>query len=166
LVILDFSDVESSLLRVKLSNKGRYGVRALFDLAFHGGGTASQIREIAERQSIPPRFLEQIFQDLRRAGLVSSKRGPRGGYQLMRTPGEITLGDIIRALEGKLSAYTSDEEASVGDATSIAITESAFADLAQRIEACFEEVTLGDLVQRAEEQGVKRGAPGGYVYVI
>ncbi|MET0286390.1 MAG: Rrf2 family transcriptional regulator [Polyangiales bacterium] len=151
---------------MKLSNKGRYGVRALFDLAFHGGGVAAQIREIAERQSIPPRFLEQIFQDLRRAGLVSSKRGPRGGYQLTRSPREITLGDVIRALEGKLSPYTSEEDAAGGDAASIAITEAAFADLAQRIEACFEQVSLEELCQRAEEQGVKRGAPGGYVYVI
>jgi Rrf2 family iron-sulfur cluster assembly transcriptional regulator len=151
---------------VKLSNKGRYGVRALFDLAFHGGGAAAQIREIAERQSIPPRFLEQIFQDLRRAGLVSSKRGPRGGYQLTRAAAEITLGDVIRALEGKLSPYTLEDDAANGDATSIAITEAAFAQLAERIEACFEQVSLGDLCQRAEEQGVKRGAPGGYVYVI
>ncbi|HEY6881090.1 MAG TPA: Rrf2 family transcriptional regulator [Polyangiales bacterium] len=151
---------------MKLSNKGRYGVRALFDLAFHGGGAAAQIREIAERQSIPPRFLEQIFQDLRRAGLVSSKRGPRGGYQLSRDPSEITLGDVIGALEGKLSPYSPDDDAEGGDATSIAVTEAAFAELAQRIEACFEQVSLADLCQRAEQQGVKRGAPGGYVYVI
>lgn len=151
---------------MKLSNKGRYGVRALFDLAFHGGGAAAQIRDIAERQSIPPRFLEQIFQDLRRAGLVSSKRGPRGGYQLSRAPSEITLGDVIRALEGQLSPDPSDGGAEDGDMTSIAITEAAFAELAQRIEACFEQVSLADLCRRAEEQGVKRGAPGGYVYVI
>jgi Rrf2 family protein len=151
---------------VKLSNKGRYGVRALFDLAFHGGGTSSQIREIAERQSIPPRFLEQIFQDLRRAGLVSSKRGPRGGYQLTRAPREVSLGDVIRALEGKLSPYTAEEETGQGDPASIQITELAFRELADRIEACFEQVTLEDLCQRAEERGVKRGTPGGYVYVI
>jgi Rrf2 family protein len=151
---------------VKLSNKGRYGVRALFDMAFHGAGAASQIREIAERQRIPPRFLEQIFQDLRRAGLVSSKRGPRGGYQLARTPREITLGDVIRALEGKLSAYTSDEESTSGDLASIAVTEAAFRDLGERIDACFEQFTLEDLCQRAEEQGIRRTTPGGYVYVI
>jgi Rrf2 family iron-sulfur cluster assembly transcriptional regulator len=152
-------------LALKLSNKGRYGVRALFDLAFHGGG-ASQIRDIAERQCIPPRFLEQIFQDLRRAGLVSSKRGPRGGYQLTRTPREVSLGDVIRALEGKLSEYTAEEESASGDLASIAVTESAFRELGERIAACFEAVTLADLCERAEQQGVKRGTPGGYVYVI
>ncbi|MDB4972447.1 MAG: Iron-sulfur cluster regulator IscR [Myxococcaceae bacterium] len=151
---------------MKLSNKGRYGVRALFDLAFHGGGTSSQIREIAERQSIPPRFLEQIFQDLRRAGLVSSKRGPRGGYQLTRAPREVSLGDVIRALEGKLSPYTPEEDSGQGDPASIAVTETAFRELAERIEACFETVTLEDLCQQAEERGVHRGTPGGYVYVI
>src|SRR6201990_862105 len=136
---------------MKFSSKGLYGIQAIFDLAFHTDAGAAQVKDICERQSIPPRFLEQIFQDLRRAGLVSSKRGPRGGYQLTRTPAEITLGDVIRALEGKLSPYTSEEDAAGGDGASIAITEAAFAELAQRIEACFEQVSLGDLCQRADE---------------
>ncbi len=151
---------------MKLSNKGRYGVRALFDLAFHGDGACSQIRDIAERQAIPPRFLEQIFQDLRRAGLVSSKRGPRGGYQLTRPAREVSLGAIIGALEGKVSFFTPEEPGEHGDPASIAVSESAFRDLAERIEACFEQVTLEDLCQRAEERGVRRSMPGGYVYVI
>lgn len=148
---------------MKLSNKGRYGVRALFDLAFHGG--AAQIREIAERQSIPARFLEQIFQDLRRAGLVSSKRGPRGGYQLTRAPAEISLADVFGALEGPLSAYTPEDETGSGDAT-IAVTEAAFGELARRVEGCFAQVSLEDLCRQAEERGVRRTTPGGYVYVI
>jgi Rrf2 family protein len=56
---------------VKLSSKGRYGVRAVFDVAFHNDGKATQIKDIAERQAIPARFLEQIFQDLKRAGIAS-----------------------------------------------------------------------------------------------
>src|SRR6266511_3157361 len=88
---------------VKLSNKGRYGVRALFDMAFHSNGEPTQIREIAEREMIPGRFLEQIFQDLKKAGLIASKRGPRGGYQLARSAAEISLGDVIRALEGSVA---------------------------------------------------------------
>jgi len=85
---------------VKLSNKGRYGVRALFDIAFHNDGGPTQIKDIAEREAIPARFLEQIFQDLKRAGLVGAKRGPRGGYHLARPAHEIRLGDVVRALEG------------------------------------------------------------------
>src|SRR4029077_797652 len=78
-------------------------VRALFDLAFHASDQPAQLRDIAERQRIPLRFLEQIFQDLKRARLVDSKRGPRGGYQLARTPERICVGDVRRALEGPMA---------------------------------------------------------------
>jgi Rrf2 family protein len=88
---------------VKLSNKGRYGVRALFDIAFHNDGRPTQIKDISARQVIPARFLEQIFQDLKRAGLVGAKRGPRGGYRLARPAYEIRLGDVVRALEGPIA---------------------------------------------------------------
>ena len=152
---------------MKLSNKGRYGVKAIFDIAFHNHGKATQIKEIAERQAIPPRFLEQIFQDLKRAGLVTSKRGPRGGYQLALEPSSIRLGDIIRALEGPVSltdAARSDE--GEGDATSRAVTDEAFDDLAEQIEACFDGKTIEDLCERGEALGYRRRPPGRYVYVI
>lgn len=152
---------------MKLSNKGRYGVRAMFDVAFHGEGMAAQIKDIAERQGIPPRFLEQIFQDLRRAGLVSSKRGPRGGYQLVRAISEISVGDILRALEGSLALYAGDDDPSeTGDAASISVTDTAFRELSERVEACFNEITLEDLCDRAQRLGLKKNAPAGYVYVI
>jgi Rrf2 family protein len=152
---------------VKLSNKGRYGVRAMFDIAFHGEGSSAQIKDVAERQGIPARFLEQIFQDLRRAGLVSSKRGPRGGYQLVRPARETSLGDILRALDGALNVYAGDDELpDAGDVASIAVTEAALRELSQRIEACFNDVSLEDLCDRAQRQGLKKNGPAGYVYVI
>lgn len=152
---------------MKLSNRGRYGVRAMFDVAFHGDGGSAQIKDIAEREGIPPRFLEQIFQDLRRSGLVSSKRGPRGGYQLTRPAGDVSVGDILRALEGPISVYAGDDEPSEGgDAPSISVTEDAFRDLSARIDACFNAVTLEDLCDRAQRKGVKKSSPSGYAYVI
>jgi Rrf2 family iron-sulfur cluster assembly transcriptional regulator len=151
---------------VKLSNKSRYAVRALFDIAFHGEGASAQIKDIAERQAIPMRFLEQIFQDLRKAGLVSGKRGPRGGYQLVPPPAKISLGDIFRALEGTLNVYPGDDERGEGDGASIAVTDAALRELAQRIEACFDALTLEELCERAQRQGVQKNAPAGYVYVI
>lgn len=138
----------------------------MFDLAFHGEGGAAQIKDIAERQGIPPRFLEQIFQDLRRAGLVSSKRGPRGGYQLARAAREISVGDVVRALEGPITVYADEEPGEAGDAPSISVTEGAFRDISTRIEKCFDEVTLEDLCERAQKQGVRRSVPGGYQYSI
>jgi Rrf2 family protein len=148
---------------VKLSNKGRYGVCAIFDIAFHNDGRATQIKDIAERQDIPARFLEQIFQDLKRAGLVSSRRGPRGGYQLARAASEIRLGDIVRALEGAIELAPKNQ---TGDATSRAVTDEAFANVSRRIEACFDDVTIESLCERGEAMGFRRKPPNRYVYVI
>jgi Rrf2 family protein len=152
---------------MKLSNKGRYGVRALFDIAFHSRGDATQIKDISDRQGIPPRFLEQIFQDLKRAGLVSSKRGPRGGYHLAKTPAEIRIGDIVRALEGPITlASSKGTDKAEGDATSRAVTEEAFDELSEQIEACFDAKTIEDLCERGEALGFRRRPPSRYVYVI
>jgi Rrf2 family protein len=150
---------------VKLSNKGRYGVRAIFDIAFHSGGKATQIKDISRRQAIPPRFLEQIFQDLKKAGLVTSKRGPRGGYALAVEPGAIRLGDIVRALEGPVSVGSTDGEGD-GDETSRIVTESAFSELSDNIEACFDAFTIQDLCERADAHEQRRAPPRRYVYSI
>src|SRR5262245_1482126 len=107
---------------MKFSSKGLYGVQAIFDLAFHAGG-AAQIKEICERQAIPPRFLEQVFQDLRRAGLVTSKRGPRGGYQLALAPEQIRLGDIVRALEGPVRIMPAARDEELAQTTSFRVAE-------------------------------------------
>jgi Rrf2 family protein len=152
---------------VKLSNKGRYAVRALFDIAFFNGGRPTQVKDIAERQSIPPRFLEQIFQDLKRAGIVGSKRGPQGGYNLARKPAEIRLGDVVRALEGPivLGEGTAARSARVGG-ESRRVIESMLRDLSQRIEACFDEVSVADICDLAVHLGVQRPGAQRDVYVI
>lgn len=151
---------------MKLSNKGRYGVRAIFDIAFHNDGKATQIKDIAERQAIPPRFLEQIFQDLKKSGLVRSKRGPKGGYQLAVPAREIRLGDIVRALEGPIQLASQRGDRSAGDATSRAVTERIFEELGEQVEACFDGVTIEQLCERGEALGVRRQPPHRYVYVI
>ena len=93
---------------MKLSNKTRYGVRALFDIAYHNSGRPTQARDIARRQQVPVRYLEQIFQELRRARLVEAKRGPRGGYFLGRSPESLTIGDVVRAVQGPSFAVNLD----------------------------------------------------------
>src|SRR5438105_6818851 len=95
---------------MKLSTKTRYGVRAVFDIAYHNSGHPTQARDIARRQEVPLRYLEQIFQELRRAHLVSAKRGPRGGYFLARPPESITLGDVVRAVQGPIDLCAPDED--------------------------------------------------------
>jgi Rrf2 family iron-sulfur cluster assembly transcriptional regulator len=154
---------------VKLSNKGRYAVRALFDIAFYNDGRPTQVKDIAERQGIPPRFLEQIFQDLKRANLVGSKRGPQGGYSLARRAAEIRLGDVVRALEGPITlgdkAEPGARRGKIG-ADGRSVTDAVFRDLSQRIEACFDAVTIADICGRADELGIHRPRGQRYVYVI
>ena len=153
---------------MKLSSKGRYGIRAVFDLAFQADGKATQIKDIAERQAIPARFLEQIFQDLKRAGLVTSKRGPRGGYQLAREPAALSLGDVVRALEGPidLASPESGETSDGADPTSLGVTEQVLRELGARVEAVLDATSFAELVARGEALGLRRRQPGTYVYVI
>jgi Rrf2 family protein len=149
---------------VKLSKKGRYAVRALFDIAFYNEGQPTQVKDIAERQSIPPRFLEQIFQDLKRAGIVASKRGPQGGYNLARPAAHIGVGDVIRALEGPI--VLSDEGGADQAAPSRRVTDAVFRDLSTRIQGCFDDVTIADICSRADDLGVRRPGAERQVYVI
>ena len=88
---------------MKLSQRGEYALRALLVLGMNHGPAVVRIRDIAQQQNIPRRFLEQILNDLKSAGFVVSKRGVAGGYRLQRGPEEISLADIIRHLEGPLA---------------------------------------------------------------
>jgi Rrf2 family transcriptional regulator, cysteine metabolism repressor len=88
---------------MKLSKKSEYGLRALLELTLAHGWETLQRHQIAERQHIPVEFLEQILLTLKRAGLLASRRGVKGGYTLIKSPGEITLGQVIRILDGPLA---------------------------------------------------------------
>ena len=151
---------------MKLSNKGCYGVRAVFDIAFYNDGRPTQIKDIADRETIPARFLEQIFQDLKRAGLVGAKRGPRGGYHLAKPANEIRLGDVVRALEGPIAISGRADGASGAKMVGKDVSEVVFRELSQRIEGCFDGVTIADMCRRGEELGLRRKPRERYVYVI
>jgi Rrf2 family protein len=89
---------------MRLSTQSRYGVRAIFDIAYNSEGLETQVKDISRRQRISPRYLEQIFQKLKKAGIVGSKRGPSGGYFLNKKSEEITVGDIVRITEGRIDS--------------------------------------------------------------
>jgi Rrf2 family protein len=149
---------------MKLSNKGRYGLQAVFDLAYHNAGRAAQIRDICDRQAIPARFLEQVFRDLKRAGIVRSKRGPRGGYELACEPSTLRIGDVVRAIEGPIS-LTQIEGRALASSSGEVLRE-VMSTLSQRIEAVLDETTVADLCGRAERLGLARAAGARYVYAI
>ncbi|MCA9539775.1 MAG: Rrf2 family transcriptional regulator [Myxococcales bacterium] len=155
---------------MKPSTRCRYATLALFDIAFHNEGQATQVRQIADRQEIPARFLEQIFQDLKRAELVDGKRGRNGGYFLRRPPSEITLGDIMRATDGPIEVNfcQMDDGKPLHGAcprNPRCIPAVIWGEISGRIRALYEEYTLADLMQRAEQAGLTRGEPG-YMYFI
>lgn len=88
---------------MNISKRSEYGFRVLLDLATNQGGYPVPLFELAERNNLPQKFLEQILPSLRNAGIVSSQLGPGGGYTLGRGAGEITIGEIIRILDGTLA---------------------------------------------------------------
>lgn len=159
---------------MRLSTKTRYGVRAIFDIAFHSQdqpAVAAQAKDIARREAIPLRYLEQIFQDLKRAGLVESKRGPRGGYYLKRDAAAITLGDVVRALQGPIEEMfvVVEEDEPAGSNRPISsrhVTASLWRELAAHVTSWFGGVTIADLVKRGDDLGIPRAGAGQPMYFI
>ncbi|MDE7428567.1 MAG: Rrf2 family transcriptional regulator, partial [Lachnospiraceae bacterium] len=88
---------------MKISTKGRYALRLMLDLAIHDTGEPTRIRDIAARQEISEKYLEQIISTLNKAGFVRSIRGPQGGYHLVKKPEQYTVGMILRLTEGSLA---------------------------------------------------------------
>lgn len=165
---------------MRLSTKTRYGVQAVFDIAFHNAGQPTQAKDIARREEIPLRYLEQIFQDLKRAGLVESKRGPRGGYYLRLPPERIRLGDIVRALQGPIEEIFApdgigDPEVATSEkrgarrrppATARTVTTTLWRELAGQVVSWFDAVSLSDMVKKGDELGVPRGDAKRPMYFI
>jgi Rrf2 family protein len=124
---------------------------------------------VARRQNIPARFLDQIFQDLRRAGLVRSKRGPKGGFTLARAPEEVSLGDVLRAVEGA-SAFgpspSAGKKGAAADRTLAPLVDAVFRELADGVARAFDAVTFAELIRRGEALGIARGPRGAYMYFI
>jgi Rrf2 family iron-sulfur cluster assembly transcriptional regulator len=154
---------------MRLSTKSRYGVRAIFDIAYHGGGEVVQIKDIARRQEISPRYLEQIFQKLRDADILISKRGPMGGYSLAKSPQEITVGDIIRVTEGGLDpVFCVHLEKSGKDCDRIAecATRLIWKEAGEKLEDFFGSVTIQDLCEKAELLGAQKERGQPFMYYI
>ena len=135
---------------MKLSNKGRYAVQALADLARNGLQKPTNLTEISLRQGISLSFLEQIFLKLKKSNLVKSSRGPAGGYSLTRSPEEIKLSSIIEAVDEKVKTVGCKKESKKGcTGKSIkCITHNLWDDLEAHINNFFEKNTLKDIIWR------------------
>ncbi len=152
---------------MKLSTKTRYGVRALFDIAFHTSEVpAVQAKDVSRREAIPLRYLEQILQDLKRAGLVDSKRGPKGGYSLKRPADDIVLGDVMRALEGPIDVLLATSTDETTTYQSQDVTRVLWIALSDHVSDWLDATTIASLVARAEEIGLPRDGKRRPMYFI
>ena len=149
---------------MKLSLQVQYAVCGVFDLAYNGQEQPVQVRVISERQSIPGRYLEQIFRRLRRAGLVTSKRGPGGGYTLARPAREITLRDVVEAGEGPLAAGF-ESPPLAGPRNSLR-PDFLWPELAGRVGAALAALDFETLCHDAARAKVERAKPDAPMYFI
>ncbi len=148
---------------MRFSLQVQYAICGVFDLAYNGQGEPVQIRVISERQAIPARYLEQIFQRLRRAGLVTSKRGPGGGYTLARLPSEITLRAVVEAVEGPLEEAAGLEPAGPGPSLR---PDFLWRWLAAELGDVLDQTHIDDLCREAVRADVGRAHPGAPMYFI
>lgn len=130
---------------MKLSTKGRYGVKAMVDLAVRYGGEPISIKSISERQKISEYYLEQLFSPLRKANLIKSIRGSQGGYLLNREPKDITVAEIMNVLEGPIEISDCLEDGTCSNIDCCA-TRLLWAKVKESIDTVFEATTLEDIL--------------------
>ena len=139
---------------MKLSTKGRYGLRAALDLALHANEEAVALSHIAERQQISMNYLEQLIAKLKKAGFVNSIRGAQGGYMLSLPAENISVGDILRALEGDLSPVDCSEinktESSCSNSDSC-VTKYVWKRISDSINEAVDSIMLSELVAESKK---------------
>lgn len=142
-------------MEVKISTKGRYGLRALVELTACGNGQAVPLLRLTEKQKLSQNYLEQVFQTLRKAGIVVSIKGMKGGYFLARPPEEITVREVLESLEGKFSIIDRDT-AKKPDALQTVIEESVWNEIDSKVNIVLENMTLEQLaIEYQEKQGME-----------
>ena len=132
---------------MKLSTRGRYGIHAMYDLALYAEGGPQPIKAIAEREGVPEAYLEQLIAVLKRAGLVTSVRGAQGGYMLARRPEEITVGDVLRALEGGLNLVDCLEADAACDKACDCASRIVWQKLRDGLNRIVDGITLRDMIE-------------------
>ncbi|BBF43063.1 iron-sulfur cluster regulator IscR [Lachnospiraceae bacterium KM106-2] len=153
---------------MKLSTKGRYGLRAVLDIALHGDQEAVALSAIAERQNISVSYLEQLIAKLKKAGIVNSTRGAQGGYTIARPCEEISVGDILRALEGDLNPVDCSEVTGSKEtckASDLCVTKYVWKKISDSINNTVDHLMLSELVAEGKAVAQQNGdKDGDHVY--
>ncbi len=140
---------------MKISTRGRYGLRAMVDLAVYEHSGATPLREISERQNISEQYLEQLFASLRKSGIVKSVRGAHGGYLLNHAPEDITVKDILVALEGPIApvdCVLSKDARKECNSSDGCVTYDLWVTVKKNIEQLLDSVKLSELKEEYKEK--------------
>jgi Rrf2 family protein len=137
---------------MRISMRADYGARAMIDLAQRYGQGLTQTADIAARQHIPESYLEQLLAALRKAGLVRSVRGPSGGHELARPPVELTLGDVLDALEGVTTPSGCMDDNGVCTVTASCVLQDVWCELAANYRKMIHGITFESLAERQAER--------------
>ena len=138
---------------MKISTKGRYAVRVMLDLATNNTGEYIKVKDIARRQEISEKYLEQIISILNKAGYVKSVRGAQGGYKIAKDPASYTVGMILRLTEGSLSPVAClSDETNECDRCDTCETLEVWKELETAINRVVDGVTIADLVEKQQER--------------
>ena len=132
---------------MKLSTKGRYGLMAMFQLALDYGEGPISLKYIAEKQGLSENYLEQLFSNLRKDGLLTRVRGAQGGYMLSREPEYITVGNVLRSLEGHLAPADCAMHANECAKEDGCATKLVMVKIKDSIDSVIDSITLRDMVE-------------------
>ncbi|MHB1392387.1 MAG: RrF2 family transcriptional regulator [Clostridia bacterium] len=142
---------------MKISTKGRYGLRAMVDLAVYSAGDHLSLKSIAERQNVSEGYLEQVFSTLRKAGLINSIKGAQGGYALADKPANITVGAVLRVLEGNLSVIDEKSlEEKTNDKIEDCIREKVWSTINDSINDVVDNINLEVLMNEYKKMANKQ----------
>ena len=133
-----------------LSTKGRYGLKASLELAFFYGDGPINLKSISEKYKIPESYLEQLLSKLKKSGYIETIRGKQGGYLLAKEPKDITVGMILRALEGDITSSDCLKNENCG-AENTCVTRIIFEDIEKSINKIIDNTTLYDMVKKRNE---------------
>jgi Rrf2 family protein len=137
---------------MKLSTRGRYGVRLMFDLALHYGDGPIYLKDIAERQGISAKYLWQLINPLKVTKLITSTRGAHGGYILGREPERISLKEILDILEGSLCLVDCVDNPSICERASSCVSRDIWGEVSKGMRQTLENTTLAEMVKRQKEK--------------
>ena len=138
---------------MKLSTKGRYGTRALLDLALHQGEGLILLKDIARRQEVSLQYLEHLITPLIAAGLVKSTRGARGGVLLVKPPSEIKLSEVVQLLEGSIAPTDCVNNPDTCHRSGFCATRDIWVEMKEAMSQVLDSTTLQDLVERQRQKG-------------